>query len=288
MRPIQPLAVLAPELAAANPDALRGAAEREVKQRLDLLLAGIERYRDHPYRRPSADMPVLWREGGTRLYDYRPEGGRPVLFVPSLINRGYVLDLTAERSLLRFLARRGLRPLLLEWGEPGPVERTFTLTDYVAGRLERALDAAIRAVPAPLPVVGYCMGGVLVTALAQRRPRDVRAIGLLATPWDFHADGAGQGRRLAAAMAPILPLVAAWGELPVDAIQMLFAGLDPLQVVRKFVGFAAMPEGTAKATAFVALEDWLNDGVPLAASVAAECLAGWYGNNTPARGAWRI
>jgi poly(3-hydroxyalkanoate) synthetase len=39
---------------------------------------------------------------------------------------------------------------------------------------------------------------------------------------------------------------------------------------------------------FVALEDWLNDGIPLAAPVARETLAGWYGANTPARGAWRV
>ena len=39
---------------------------------------------------------------------------------------------------------------------------------------------------------------------------------------------------------------------------------------------------------FVALEDWLNDGVPLPAAVARETLGGWYGANAPARGAWRV
>ena len=39
---------------------------------------------------------------------------------------------------------------------------------------------------------------------------------------------------------------------------------------------------------FVALEDWLNDGVPLTARVAQECLGDWYGNNTPAGGSWQI
>ena len=38
----------------------------------------------------------------------------------------------------------------------------------------------------------------------------------------------------------------------------------------------------------MALEDWLNDGVALAAPVARECLAGWYGANAPARGDWRV
>jgi polyhydroxyalkanoate synthase len=39
---------------------------------------------------------------------------------------------------------------------------------------------------------------------------------------------------------------------------------------------------------FVALEDWLNDGVGLAAPVARECLTQWYGENSTARGNWLI
>ena len=67
-----------------------------------------------------------------------------------------------------------------------------------------------------------------------------------------------------------------------------FAGLDPLQVVRKFVAFGDMEADSPRAEIFVAVEDWLNDGVPLAAPVARECLAGWYGANTPGRGDWRV
>ena len=46
-------------------------------------------------------------------------GGAPLLAVPSLINRAYVLDLAPGRSLLRYLAAQGLRPLLVDWGAPG-------------------------------------------------------------------------------------------------------------------------------------------------------------------------
>ncbi len=38
----------------------------------------------------------------------------------------------------------------------------------------------------------------------------------------------------------------------------------------------------------MALEDWLNDGVILAGPVARETLFGWYVEDRPARGKWRI
>ena len=40
--------------------------------------------------------------------------------------------------------------------------------------------------------------------------------------------------------------------------------------------------------ALVVLEDWLNDGIPLAAEVARECLFGWYGENRPANVTWEV
>src|SRR3954462_5250643 len=49
-----------------------------------------------------------------------------------------------------------------------------------------------------------------------------------------------------------------------------------------------MDQGSAAAAACVALEDWLNDGVPLAAPIARECLQGWYGENRPGRGEWVV
>ncbi len=280
---------IAAALAAANqpPEAFQAAVIRRLLRADRALLAGIAAYRRHPYHRTLPDPPVIWAEGGTRLLDYAPgTAGPPVLLVPSLINRAEVLDLMPGRSLLRFLAGQGVRPLLLDWGWPGEAERHFTLTDYIAGRLERAL----MALPGPVVLVGYCMGGLLTLAAALRRPDRVRALGLLATPWNFHADPAETARaRAAAALLPGLePVMQASGALPVDAIQTLFAGLDPFGIPQKFRAFARLDPDSDRAAQFVALEDWLNDGVPLAAPVAREALGGWYGANTPHRLAWRV
>jgi polyhydroxyalkanoate synthase len=252
------------------------------------LVAGIAAYRRHPWSRDLLDPPALWAEGGSRLLDYGGPGSGiagagPVLFVPSLVNRAHVLDLFEGRSMLRFLAGEA-RVLLLDWGWPGEAERGFTLTDYVAGRLERA----IAAVGEPVVLIGYCMGGLLALAAAQRRPERVRALGLLATPWDFHAGGAVAARALGRLPPALEPLMAPTGRMPIDAIQALFAMMDPGAIAAKYAAFAKLDPASARARQFVAIEDWLNDGVPLAGAVARECLGGWYGENTPARGNWRV
>jgi polyhydroxyalkanoate synthase subunit PhaC len=261
---------------------------REAVRRHGDLLRGIAAYRAHPHRRRLTEPPTVWEEGGSRLLDYGAGGAHEVtaLVVPSLVNRASVLDLDEGHSMLRWLAQAGIRPLLLDWGWPGETERRFTFTDYVAGRLERALTKARQIARKRVALVGYCMGGDLALAAAQRRPDLVRGLGLLATPWDFHAgnDGAALARLL-----PVLePMMAAAHTLPIDALQTLFALLEPFGVVHKYAAFSRLDPDGERARLFVALEDWLNDGVPLAEPVARECLAGWYGRNDPVNLRWRI
>ena len=248
------------------------------------LLTGIAAYRRHPFMRTLADPPAIWAEGSSRLLDYGKPDGIPVMFVPSLVNRAYVLDLLPGHSMLRFLAESGVRPLLLDWGYPGDAECDFTLTDYVAGRL---LGAAA-SVGCAVDVVGYCMGGLMAVAAAQLRPDLIRRLGLLATPWDFWAADAAGAKRVAELLAVLEPAFSFAGSMPVDALQMLFSLLDPGSVGAKYRDFGGQDQAGARAVQFVAIEDWLNDGVPLAAPVAREVLGGWYGRNAPAHGNWRV
>jgi polyhydroxyalkanoate synthase len=269
--------------------ALASELASQANSRYAAFLDGLTAYRHHPYRRNLPDPPVLWAEGGTRLLDFGPAEGRPVLLVPSLVNRHYVLDLAEGNSLARWLAGQGVRPLLVDWGWPDEAARAFTLTDYVAGRLDRALDAALAANDGgSVGLAGYCMGGLLAAALALRRGEAIDRLVFLATPWDFHAEAESRARALGASLPLYAPVMQALGYLPIDAIQALFLGLDPWLGWTKFRRFAGLDPDSDQAKAFVALEDWLNDGVPLAAPVAAECLAGWYGANSPARADWRI
>lgn len=286
--PARRLRALAAEIDAFGPDSVAGALDFEIARRAGLYLAGLEGYRRHPFRRGKAGVPVVWRQGTTRLLDYGEGSGPAVLVVPSLINRYYILDILPERSLLRHLAGAGLRPLVVDWGAPGGAEQCFDLADYILGRLDAAFAAARLIAGGPIGLIGYCMGGLLALPLALRRQSEIAGLALLATPWDFRAGRAGQMRILAGVADTLAAARGDQGSVPVDVIQGLFWAIDPFTAARKFVRFAELDPASEKARSFVAVEDWLNDGVPLAPAVARECARSWYGANEPGRGLWQV
>ena len=162
----------------------------------------------------------------------------PILVVvPSLINRGYILDLTEQNSLMRYLASVGLRPFLVDWGMPGSEEQEFNLTNYICWRLEPVADEIFDATGQAPALLGYCMGGLLTLALVHRRPDRAAALAFLATPWDFHA-GPKAPIRMLEAMAPgISTMIDQLGALPVDVLQAMFSSLDPYLTLDKFRQF---------------------------------------------------
>ncbi len=260
----------------------------ETQNRLAAMLEGMRRYQNHDYRRDLPAVPVLSTAGSARLLDYGEAGKPAVLVIPSLINRAYILDLTAERSFLRWLAGQGFRPLLVDWGAPGDAESHFGFEAYIGDILTGFLHTAGNIQGSRIPLIGYCMGGTLAVALAALHPGHVAALALLATPWDFHADQAVATRILNLQQPMLRQIIKGAGTIPVDLLQAYFAALDPTQAQRKFAAFARMPADSARARQFVALEDWLNDGVPLAGPLALQVLEQWYGANLPPSGQWRI
>ncbi len=282
-------AALAGEIRGLGRERALAALDRELRRRASLFLAGVDAYRNHPFHRARPRVPVRWRDGAARLLDYGSSGARPtVLIVPSLINRYWILDLVRERSFVRSLARRGLRPLVLDWGEPGAAERSFTLSDYITGPLSEAAGAATSLAGGPVALCGYCMGGLLALALALRRPDWVASLALLATPWDFHAERQSQAELLGSLVEALPLFIGDRDFVPVSVIQSLFMALDPFLAEKKFIRFAGLDPAGDAATSFVALEDWINDGVKLGRRVALECARSWYRDNDPAQGAWQV
>lgn len=253
-------------------------------------LEGFRLYRTaKPVRRP-AEPPAVWAAGAARLLDFGAElGGATTLVLPSLVNDPRILDLTRARSLMRGLAARGVRPFLLDWGEPGAEERDFDLGLYLRRRVEPALRLLAAESGGPIGVVGHCMSGAMAVAAAQRWPEVTRRAALLAAPWDFAPmTPPVEARPDRAELLRLLEACgAAFGGAPAELLNALFFLLDPLQAMRKFPVYARLSQTGRRARLFVAIEDWLNDGRRLAAPAARELLVDWALDNALAKGRWR-
>ncbi|HEX9932311.1 MAG TPA: alpha/beta fold hydrolase, partial [Allosphingosinicella sp.] len=185
-----------------------------------------------------------------------------------------------EKSLLRWLAARGRRVLLLDWGWPGEARRGLSVT----GHVEEILLPLVRALGEPPVLVGYCLGGTM--AIGAARAAGARAVAAIAAPWRFSAFPDEARARLAALWAASQGTADALGVLPMEVLQSAFWSLDPARTVSKFEAFAAA-EGE-KAREFVTLEDWANDGPPLAAAAARELFESFFAGDLPGGGEWRV
>jgi len=293
------------------------AVAEEARNRAASLLSGILRYYDTPYKRTVSEPPCIWQRGNARLLDYGqnslslrervemrasqatppspvasrhplPKGEGIVLFIPSLINRYYILDLEEERSLLKFLAMQGIYSLALDWGEPGAFEQSFGCNDYITKILGPAIDFIAGITHGRITLAGYCMGGNLALAAAQLKRKHVSALALLATPWNFHCKEFLPFVIDKQWLPMVKALIAAQKTLPAEIIQSLFYMTDPWVFEHKFRRFADLDPDNRAAKEFVALERWVNDGVPMTANVALDCLIDWAQENQLENNKWQI
>lgn len=259
--------------------------------------AGVQRYATMQTAAPQPEYPVISTVGRTTLRDagaINPENpGPPVVLVPSMVNKGYVLDLHPGSSLVAHLRNSGFHVLIIDWGTPTP-ENVLTLDQVISGHLEPLLHTAIRQF-GPVSLFGYCMGGLLALAATVRLntpqplnpsiPQPVTRLAVAAMPWDFATTTSAQHMQMARPM--LEPWLKENSLVPPDVMSHYFWSLDPWSPIRRLMAYGRElnPERLAQMTA---LEDWLNDGLPLDGPVAREMLLDWYVDNTPMKGAWTI
>lgn len=287
-RSLRPLPV---HMAVANAEYAKMELRRQDgKTLITAMFEGIKRYQDHPFARAIDPLPVVFTAGQVRVFHAAATDPRAAVFVvPSMINRSHILDLLPDRSFVRWLAGQGMDAYLLDWGEPARDDGMVSMDAAIGDRLLPAMRAAKQAADGlPLFGLGYCMGGTLLAGAAGAMGGDLAGAAFLASPWDFH----GGDRRLATQVQMGTPtamqLMESRDVLPVNWIQSVFAAVNEERTVHKFAKFAAMDPDSAEAHLFVAVEDWLNDGLDLPAPLARTCIRDWYGDNLPGRGMWLV
>ncbi len=257
-------------------------------------LKGVRRYQQSTYRRPPCAHNVVWTRDDVRCFqiggDQPPDtrdASPVVLFIPSLINRHYILDLTEELSLLRYAERSGIHTYCVDWGEP-PAGDMSDAETYILRYLQPLVNCLYDRHGRPVIVAGYCIGGLLALGLSLVAPERIAANVLLATPWDFDAHPHSEEKihRLHQAMA--YACCQAQPTLSGAYISWLFYLSDPEMFREKYRKFALLSPDSEAYARFIAVEHWVNDTVPLTRPFARNCLIDWAGDNRTAKFQWRV
>ncbi|MGB4057036.1 MAG: alpha/beta fold hydrolase [Alphaproteobacteria bacterium] len=266
--------------------------EGVVREDLKAMLLGIQRYQQASFVNEREPLEVIWQQGTTTLQSIPgraiDKNNPVILLIPSMVNRGYILDLMPGRSMLRWFADQGITSYLLDWGEGVGDPGQQSVEDIIMQRLVPGIEYAAKKSGRAVNVLGYCMGGTLLAGAAIPAAKSIDSLIFLAAPWDFHAGAKNMLARVQFWAPSAFPAIAEKGFLPKDWMQILFASLNPDAAARKFSAFVKMKENSEEFRLFIAVEDWLNDGVDLPGAVAQHCIKSWFFENATAAQKWQI
>lgn len=225
----------------------------------------------------------VWRDGKVALYRFagedKPTAKVPLLISYALVNRPYMVDLQADKSIVRGLLARGEDVYLIDWGYPDRSDRFLTLEDYIERFLGGAVDH-LRAATGldAINLLGICQGGAFALCFAALHPDRIRNLITMVTPVDFHTDDNMLSNWTRDIDVDLF--VDTLGNVPADLMNLCYLTLKPWRLfVQKYVGLVDILDDKAAIEDFLRMEKWIFDSPDQAGEAFRQFIKQFYQGN---------
>ena len=237
---------------------------------------------------------TVYREDKLRLLRYESETDKayrtPLLVVFALVNRPYILDLKANKSVVRHFLDRGFDVYNIDWGVPTHGDRFLSIEDYVQSYLDHVVDYVRRRSGCDrINVLGYCMGGTMTAMYTTLHPDKIKNLMFLAAPVDWSSDESLLSVWTNPKYFDVDKVIETFGNAPAEWLQASFLLLKPVQnLIAKPITFYEKMEDEKFLEDFFAMETWLNDNIPVAGETFRQFVKYCFQQNLLIKGRLRI
>ncbi|MEO0680557.1 MAG: class I poly(R)-hydroxyalkanoic acid synthase [Pseudomonadota bacterium] len=141
---------------------------------------------------------VVFENNVMQLIQYAPATDEvheiPLLFIPPWINKYYILDLNAEKSLVKWLTEQGFTVFIISWVNPSEAQKDETWESYLLTGASQAIDKVLEETgQKTVNLAAYCIGGTLtatmLSMMAQQKDRRANSVTFFTALVDFEDAG---------------------------------------------------------------------------------------------------
>lgn len=235
---------------------------------------------------------LIYEEDKMKVFHYTPlvkdPHGIPVLIVYALVNRQYMLDIQADRSIIKNWLEAGLDVYIIDWGYPDQTDKYLTLEDYIEGYIHDAINLVRRRHKLEkINLLGICQGGTMSLIYSALHPEKILNLVTIVTPFDFSTDDGlliTWGRHL-----NIDNIVDYFGTVPGSFMNYGFNMLKPFQLtLDKYVNFVESMDKPEAVKDFIRMEKWIYDSPDQAGEMLRRFINELYKENKLAKGTLEV
>ncbi|MEO5971932.1 MAG: alpha/beta fold hydrolase [Sphingomicrobium sp.] len=137
---------------------------------------------------------VVFENDLFQLIQYTPSTAKvaaePLLYVPPLVNRYYMIDLRPKSSLVKWLVDEGRTVFVISWVNPTGAHRDKDVAAYVTEGIVAAIEQVARRTGQAPDLFSFCLGGTLAAIAlawlaAKGRADEVNSATLIGSMVDF-------------------------------------------------------------------------------------------------------